>query len=81
MNKLLSIKNLTKVYYSKKDEIEAIKDISFDLNEGEFVSIVGPSGCGKSTLLNILTGMDHETKGTIEFKNPEYQARIHASKW
>ncbi|CDF11291.1 aBC transporter ATP-binding protein [Mycoplasma sp. CAG:776] len=71
MNKLLSIKNLTKVYYSKKDEIEAIKDISFDLNEGEFVSIVGPSGCGKSTLLNILTGMDHETKGTIEFKNPD----------
>lgn len=71
MNKLLSIKNLTKVYYSKKDEIEAIKDITFDLNEGEFVSIVGPSGCGKSTLLNILTGMDHETKGTIEFENPD----------
>ena len=67
MNKLLSIKNLNKVYYSKKDEIEAIKDISFDLYEGEFVSIVGPSGCGKSTLLNILTNMDNKTKGKIEF--------------
>ncbi len=66
MNKLLSIKNLNKVYYSKKDEIEAIKDITFDLYEGEFVSIVGPSGCGKSTLLNILTNMDTKTKGTIE---------------
>ena len=54
MNKLLSIKNLNKVYYKKKEETEAIKDISFDLYEGEFICIVGPSGCGKSTLLNIL---------------------------
>ncbi len=68
MNKLLSVKNLNKVYYNKKDEIEAIKDISFDLYEGEFVSIVGPSGCGKSTLLNILTNMDNLTKGNIELK-------------
>ena len=68
MNKLLSIKNLNKVYYNKKDEIEAIKDISFNLYEGEFVSIVGPSGCGKSTLLNILTNMDHLTKGNVELK-------------
>ena len=67
MNKLLSIKNLNKVYYSKKDEIEAIKDISFDLYEGEFVSIVGPSGCGKSPLFNILNNMDNKTKGKIEF--------------
>ena len=58
MNKLLSIKNLNKIYYNKKEETEAIKDISFDLYEGEFVAIVGPSGCGKSTLLNILTNME-----------------------
>ena len=69
MDKLLSIKNLNKVYYSKKDEIEAIKDITFDLQKGEFISIVGPSGCGKSTLLNILTGMDHKTKGKVVFNN------------
>ncbi len=69
MNKLLSIKNLSKVYYNKKEETEAIKDISFDLYEGEFVSIVGPSGCGKSTLLNILTNMDTLTKGKIELKD------------
>lgn len=65
MNKLLSINNLSKVYYSKKDEIKAISDISFDIFEGEFVSIVGPSGCGKSTLLNILTNMDIKTSGEI----------------
>lgn len=68
-NKLLTIKNLKKVYFSKTDEIEAIKDISFDLYEGEFVSIVGPSGCGKSTLLNILTGMDQQSKGSIEYSH------------
>ncbi len=66
-NKLLSIKSLNKVYYSKKDEIEAIKDLNFDIYNQEFVSIVGPSGCGKSTLLNILTGMDTKTNGTITF--------------
>lgn len=67
-NKLLSIKDLNKVYYSKKDEIEAIGNISLDLNEGEFISIVGPSGCGKSTLLNILNSMDKQTKGEVSFK-------------
>ena len=68
MNKLLSIKNLSKVYYKEKMETEAIKDISFDIEEKEFVSIVGPSGCGKSTLLNILTNMDTLTKGSINLK-------------
>jgi len=65
MNKILSVNKLSKVYYSKKDEIKAISDISFDIFEGEFVSIVGPSGCGKSTLLNILTNMDTKTTGDI----------------
>ncbi len=66
-NKLFSIKNLSKVYYSCKTEVNAIDDITFDVYEGEFVSIVGPSGCGKSTLLNILTNMDTKTTGEIEF--------------
>lgn len=67
-NKLINIKCLKKIYYSKNDEIEAIKDVSFDLNDGEFISIVGPSGCGKSTLLNILTDMEDATDGKILFK-------------
>lgn len=66
-DKLLSVKNLSKVYYSNLEEIEAIRDISFDLYRNEFISIVGPSGCGKSTLLNILTGMDKKTDGEIIF--------------
>jgi len=66
-NKLLSIKHLTKVYYSNLDEVKAIKDLTFDILEGEFLSIVGPSGCGKSTLLNILTNMESITTGEIIF--------------
>ena len=69
-NKLLTIKYFHKVYYSKNAEIEAIKNITFDLYEGEFISIVGPSGCGKSTFLNILTKMDNLTSGEIIFSNP-----------
>ncbi len=69
-NKLLTIKDLHKVYYSKNAEIEAIKNITFDLYEGEFISIVGPSGCGKSAFLNILTKMDNLTSGEIIFSNP-----------
>ncbi len=69
MNNILSIKNLKKIYHTKNDEIEAINDISFDLEEGKFIAIVGPSGCGKSTLLSILCGLEKETDGKIEFKN------------
>ena len=46
MNTLLSLKNVSLTYQTKNDEITAIKDLSFDINEGEFVSLIGPSGCG-----------------------------------
>ena len=64
MNSLV-VKNLKKNYHTLDGEIEAIKDISFDANEGEIIGIVGSSGCGKSTLLNILDGLDKETSGSI----------------
>ena len=57
MKKILTIKNLRKIYHTKNAEILAVDDFSFDLYEGEFVSIVGPSGCGKSTVLSILSGL------------------------
>lgn len=66
-NKLLSIVNLGKVYQSKVDEIEAIHDISFDLYENDFISIVGPSGCGKSTILSILAGLEKKSTGKLVF--------------
>jgi NitT/TauT family transport system ATP-binding protein len=65
MRKLLSVKNLSKKYYSKSGEITAIKNITFDLYEEEFLCIIGTSGCGKSTLLNILADMDTSSEGQI----------------
>ena len=69
MNKILEIKNLRKIYHTKKDEILAVDDFSFDLYEGEFVSIVGPSGCGKSTILSILCDLIDYSDGEIKFNN------------
>lgn len=69
MNKIITIKNLNKKYYTKDKEINAIKDISLDVYEGEFLAIVGPSGCGKSTLLNIIGGIDNKNSGDIIVNN------------
>ncbi|MBQ4030706.1 MAG: ABC transporter ATP-binding protein [Bacilli bacterium] len=69
MNNILSIKNLSKKYYSKDSEILAIKNININVKENDFIAIVGPSGCGKSTLLSILSNIDKPTTGTIEYPN------------
>jgi len=57
----LSVKHLNKSFDGK----QVLKDLSFDLMEGEFLSILGPSGCGKTTLLRILIGLDHADSGEI----------------
>lgn len=69
MNSILKVSNLKKNYQTVKGEVEAIKDISFELFNQEVLCIVGSSGCGKSTLLNILTGIDKKTSGDIQIKN------------
>lgn len=65
MKEILKIKNIKKTYQSKNGEITAIDNISFSVNEGEFVSIIGPSGCGKSTLLSIISGLEEKTSGEV----------------
>lgn len=65
MTRILEVKNISKKYNTINGEIEAIKDISFDVDEGDFVAIVGTSGCGKSTLLSILAGLETASKGEI----------------
>lgn len=66
-NKLLSVLNVSKVYHSVDDEVLALDDISFDIYENDFVSIVGPSGCGKSTILSILGNLINKSSGEIKF--------------
>ncbi len=66
MKEILKLKNVSKKYQAKNGEVEALKDISFNVKQGEFVSIIGPSGCGKSTLLSIIAGLEPKTEGTIE---------------
>lgn len=62
---ILKVENINKTYQAKNGEIVALKDISFEVKEGEYVSIIGPSGCGKSTLLSIIAGLEKKTDGEI----------------
>lgn len=63
--KILKAVNLSKTYGEGNIKVKALKNVSFSVNKGEFVSIVGPSGSGKSTLLNLLGGLDTPTKGKV----------------
>lgn len=65
MKKILEVKNICKTYQAENGEIEALKNINFDVKEGEYISIIGPSGCGKSTLLSIISGLESKTSGEI----------------
>lgn len=65
MKTVLRTENLTKAYRIGKLEVPALRGVSIDVAEGEFVAIMGPSGCGKSTLLHLLGGLLSPTTGTI----------------
>lgn len=65
MDTILEIKNVSKKYQSKENEILALDNINFRVKQGEFISIIGPSGCGKSTLLSIISGLEEKTEGEI----------------
>lgn len=62
---ILSTHNLTKTYGTGDSVVHALTDVSLDIEEGKFVSIIGSSGSGKSTLLNLLGGLDRPTSGDV----------------
>ena len=66
----IKIRNLYKVFQTKKGPFTALEDINLDIPTGCFFMIVGPSGCGKTTLLRILAGLDEHTSGTLEIAKP-----------
>lgn len=64
-NLMLQLKNITKNYVAGDTEVRALKGVSIEFRESEFVSILGPSGCGKTTMLNIIGGLDRYTDGDL----------------
>ena len=61
----LTLDGVGKTYHSGSVDVQALKDVTFSLNDGEFVVVLGSSGAGKTTLLNLLGGMDDATEGKI----------------
>lgn len=68
---MIKLENLSKVYRTDEIESTALNKVSFEIEKGEFVSVMGPSGCGKSTLLNILGMLDKPESGSYEFLGKE----------
>src|SRR5437868_15124091 len=62
---MLSANGLTKEYQSGTHALTVLRDVSFDIEQGDFVAIVGPSGSGKTTLLGLLAGLDTPTRGGV----------------
>ncbi len=68
---MIRTNNLQKIFRTEEVETTALNNVSIEINEGEFVSIMGPSGCGKSTLMNILGLLDNPSGGEYFFLNTE----------
>lgn len=66
---ILEVENLSKTYGKGENMVRAVDDVSFAIEEGEFVAIVGASGSGKSTLLHLLGGVDRPTDGVVRIEN------------
>lgn len=70
--KLINGQDVSKVYSTATGPLVALEDVSFDIRDGEFISLVGPSGCGKSTLLSILGGLEKKTGGRLTFDGRDH---------
>ena len=64
---MLRLENIAKSFYARHEVFDAVSDVSIDVYENEFLTILGPGQCGKSVLLNIIAGLEKPTKGTVDF--------------
>lgn len=72
---ILKIENLTKIYGKEDNSVYALNDVSFSVEQGEFVAIIGPSGSGKSTLLHMIGGVDIPTSGRVIMNGQDVYAQ------
>ncbi|HEV2861168.1 MAG TPA: ABC transporter ATP-binding protein [Pyrinomonadaceae bacterium] len=80
MRTILKAENLVKVYRVGSVDVPALRGVSLDLEEGEFLAIMGPSGCGKSTMLHLLGGLLTPTEGRIEIDGEDLTAATDAKR-
>src|ERR1044072_5179719 len=78
MRTILRAENLTKVYRVGSVDVPALRGVSLDVEEGEFLAIMGPSGCGKSTMLHLLGGLLTPTSGRIVIDDEDLTAATDA---
>jgi len=71
---LIELHHVTKVYKSGPEEVVPLEDLSFSIEEAEFVALMGPSGSGKTTLLNLIAGIDQPTQGSVIVAGEEISA-------
>jgi len=64
----VELDSVTKFHGTQKNQVHALHEVSFGIDQGEFICIVGPSGCGKSTLLKIMAGLDRPSSGEVRFE-------------
>ena len=77
---MISAKDLSLTFQTNDGQVEALKDVSLDINQGDFVSFIGPSGCGKTTFLRVMADLEALTEGTITVngQTPEAARRARA---
>jgi len=73
---IIKVHDVWKIFTHNQRNIVALKEVTFDVYEKEFICIVGPSGCGKSTLLRIIDGLERPTKGEVFFKDKPIKSPI-----
>ena len=68
---IIELKQISKTYQGNAQEVNALKEVSLNIEAGEFVAVVGPSGCGKTTLMNVLGCLDQPTGGSYKLNSQE----------